>query len=69
MARYRCFCMTQDGRIITGAFVPADDASEAMDLARAMWAAVPGFDHAELWLDDVGVCDCWRHQLSKCDAA
>lgn len=55
MARYRCFCMTEDGRIITGTFIVAGDASEAMELAWRMWAGVPRFSHVEMWKDDVRV--------------
>jgi hypothetical protein len=48
--RYRCFCMTHDDRIITGAFVEADSAFEARAAAEVMWRSIRGFHHAQVWL-------------------
>lgn len=48
--RYRCFCMTEDGRIITGAFIEANSALAARSVAEGQWAGVKGFHHAEVWL-------------------
>ena len=48
--RYRCFCMTRDDRIITGAFVEANSAFEARAAAESMWKSVQGFHHVQVWL-------------------
>lgn len=48
--RYRCFCMTEDGRIITGAFVETGSGSEAVSAAYRLWRNVPGFHHPQVWL-------------------
>ena len=48
--RYRCFCMTHDDRIITGAFLEANSAYEARAAAEAMWKCVRGFHHVQVWL-------------------
>lgn len=49
--RYRCFCMTDDDRIITGAFIEATDMLDARAQAQLLWQHVPDFHHAEIWLD------------------
>lgn len=51
--RYRCFCMTRDGRIITGAFVTANDANQARAAADLLWRQVPKAHHTEVWLGRV----------------
>ena len=51
--RYRCFCMTHDDRIITGAFVEANSAFEARAMAESMWKSVQGFHHVQVWLGRV----------------
>jgi hypothetical protein len=48
--RYRCFCMTHDDRIITGAFLESNSAFEARAAAEAMWKGVQGFHHVQVWL-------------------
>lgn len=48
--RYRCFCMTKDGRIITGAFVEARRMIEARVIAQLLWQETPGFHHVQIWL-------------------
>lgn len=48
--RYRCFCMTGDERILTGAFVEANSAVEARATAETMWNHVEGFHHVQVWL-------------------
>jgi len=50
MARYRCFCMTEDRRIITGAFVDADYVSDALDIAQRRWERIRAFRFVEVWL-------------------
>lgn len=50
MARYRCFCMTESARIITGAFIEADDAARALDIAIAEWRHISQFAWVEMWL-------------------
>lgn len=58
--RYRCFCMTKDGRIITGAFVEARSDAEAVSAADRLWQHVSGFHHLEVWLGDALL-----HSVSK----
>lgn len=50
MPRYRCFCLTSDGRIITGAFIEAASVAAAVQHAIQRWRNVPGADRAEVWL-------------------
>lgn len=47
--RYRCFCMTDDDRIITGAFVEAESAIEARAAAEHLWQNVPRFHYVDVW--------------------
>jgi hypothetical protein len=50
MPRYRCFCLTDDERIITGAFIEAESIAAAVEGARQQWRATVGFHHLEVWL-------------------
>ncbi len=50
MPRYRCFCLTDDERIITGAFIVAENIGVAVEEANQQWRDVAGFDHLEVWL-------------------
>lgn len=50
MARYRCFCMTEGGRVITGTLVEADHVARALDIASGKWRGTPGFASVEIWL-------------------
>ncbi len=50
MPRYRCFCLTDDERIITGAFIEAENVAAAVEVARQQWREAVGFDHLEIWL-------------------
>jgi hypothetical protein len=50
MPRYRCFCLTDDERIITGAFIVAENVPAAVEMARQQWRDVAGLDHLEVWL-------------------
>jgi hypothetical protein len=53
MPRYRCFCLTDDDRIIAGAFIDAEDLPAAVEVAREQWRDAVGFDHLEIWLGRV----------------
>jgi hypothetical protein len=46
---YRCFCLTVDNRIITGAYIDAKDVWAAVDAARQLWELVPRFRTIEVW--------------------
>lgn len=50
MDKYRCFCLTSDGRVITGAFFQAPSLSIAMDEASKRWRDVAAFSLIEVWL-------------------
>jgi len=50
MPRYRCFCLTDDDRIITGAFIEAATSSEAVAAADKRWRNDARYDHLEIWL-------------------
>lgn len=50
MARYRCFCMTEAARIITGRVIEADNVREALETARADWRHLSEFAWVEIWL-------------------
>lgn len=50
MPRYRCFCMTEDARIITGAVIEADHAAAALDIAFQKWSGIPAFAFVQIWL-------------------
>lgn len=50
MRRYRCFCMTEDDKIITGAFIEAEYTWEALKAADQRWKGCAGFHHVEIWL-------------------
>jgi hypothetical protein len=49
MPRYRCFCLTGDERIITGAFIEAENVPAAVEMARQQWCETVGSDHPEVW--------------------
>lgn len=49
MTRYRCFCMTEDDRIITGAVVETDYVDQALNIVVEKWRDVPGFASVQLW--------------------
>jgi hypothetical protein len=52
MPTYRCFCLTTDSRIITGANVEAPRLSGAIAAARLQWQEVPRFHSVEVWQGD-----------------
>jgi hypothetical protein len=47
---YRCFCVTDEGRIITGAKIAAKDLLAALLAANDLWRTVPDFHLVEVWL-------------------
>jgi hypothetical protein len=49
MAVYRCFCLTMDNRIITGAHIDAIDMTAAVETARQQWQAID-YHSIEVWL-------------------
>jgi hypothetical protein len=50
MPTYRCFCMTAEHRIITGARLSAPNVAALSMVVAARWDSVPGFHHVEIWL-------------------
>jgi hypothetical protein len=72
MPNYRCFCITADNRIITGARVTADDLPSAVEAANQLWQKVPEFRLVEVWLEADRLCPsdagpnvaCWIKRLS-----
>ena len=50
MPLYRCFCMTSDNRIITGAYFQARDVPTVLPIAEDHWRSVKGFHHVDVWL-------------------
>lgn len=50
MPTYRCFCMTAEDRILTGARLKAPNLAALSAIAAGRWHTVPGFHHVEIWL-------------------
>lgn len=50
MPIYRCFCMTADNRIITGAKLEAKNLGAVVASATTYWHNVVGFHHVDVWL-------------------
>jgi hypothetical protein len=50
MAHYRCFCLTADNRIITGAYIDAMNLVAVVAAARRQWQEAAGFHSVEVWL-------------------
>jgi hypothetical protein len=48
MTVYRCFCLTRDNRIITGAHIDAIDMTAAVETARQRWQAID-YHSIEVW--------------------
>jgi len=50
MRKYRCFCLTADQRIITGAFIKATSVSNALSATQDKWRHIEGAALLEVWL-------------------
>jgi hypothetical protein len=46
---YRCFCLTADNRIISGAHIRAANPAVAVEAAIARWSQVPRLHFIEVW--------------------
>jgi hypothetical protein len=46
---YRCFCLTADNRIISGAHIRARDAEAAVEAATVRWSQIPKLHFIEVW--------------------
>jgi len=46
---YRCFCLTADNRIISGAHIRAPNAAAAVEAAAKRWSQIPKLYFIEVW--------------------
>ena len=68
MTVYRCFCLTRDNRIITGAHIDAIDMTAAVETARQRWEAID-YHSIEVWFGTMRIYPLHDSRHPRADRA